>query len=227
MINFEYYLNSIVESNKDKTNVIDKEEIDVKKISEFSEKLKDVRLSVNKIDELWKKRIKLNKSLIEKQSPEYKKEIYHLIYRLNSLQILLKQKQSVNEYITVLSQYLKYLKVSIFRKDNETTKKIMEQFVTNKLNLTYLMTQVQEFNENINDYEKTYDKLMLKLNDVNMPLESKLSMVLSPKSPSFFNELKNSNKQQKYLIYHIGKNFINIINSSLSKKEISKIITKF
>ena len=222
-MNFEYYLKSIVNSTKDNESVDLGEPINLKKINEFSTQLKDVRISIANLEDIWKKRIKLNKQLIETQSPEYKKEIYQLIYKLNSTQILLKQKQAINEYIYVLSQYLKYLKIAIFKKDDDAVKHIADKFLTNKLNMTYLMSQASEFNENINEYEDTFNKLMSHLNKVNTPLESKISMVFSPKSPTYFKELRTNYKRQKYLMYHIGRNFINIINTSMSKREISRL----
>lgn len=226
MVNFEYYLESIVASTNDTEKIALDNPVSLKKIDEYSEQLKDLRVHVKNIEGLWKKRIRINKSLIEKQSPEYKKDIYHAIYNLNSQQILIRQKESVNEYIKVLSKYLKLLKVAIFKDDKESVQRIVGMFTTNKLNVSYLMTQVSEFKDNIQKYESSYNDLMSKLNQIHGPLESKISMVLSPKSPSYFKELYQSQKRQNFLIYHIGRNFINIVNNSYSKKEISKMISQ-
>lgn len=224
MVNFEYYLKSIIASSNDNEQIPLDKIISLKQINNYCEQLKDVRVNVKNIEGLWKKRLRLNKSLIEKQSPEYKKNIYNAIYQLNSQQILIKQKESINRYIRILSKYLTLLKSSIHKKDKESIAKIVKMFTTNQLNLSYLISQVDEFKDNIRSYESSYSDLLTHLNKLHGPLESKLSMVLSPKSPSYFKSLRQSQKRQKFLIYHIGRNFINIVNNSYSRKEISKII---
>jgi len=224
MIRLDSYLDSIISTTSSNKSVVLGEPISIQKIVEYSNKLTDIRLIVNRLDDIWKKRIKLNKKDIEVQSPEYKQEVFKLIYKLNSLQILLKQKQAINEYIVALSSYLKYLKVAIFRKDKETTNRIVHKFLSDKLNLTYLTSQIDEFKENLDEYEDAYNRLMIKLSEINTVLEFKLQNVFSPKYPKLFKDMHYSYKRQKYLVYHIGKTFVNKVNSSFSKKEIAQLM---
>jgi len=224
MVKLENYLDSIISTTSNNKSVVLGKPISVQKIVEYSNKLSDIRIMINRLDDIWKKRIKLNKKIIEKQSSEFRSQTFKLIYKLNSLQILLKQKQAINEYIIALSSYLKYLKVAIFRKDKETTNRIVHKFLSDNLNLTYLTSQIDEFKQNIDEYEDAYNQLMVKLSEINNVLEFKLQNVFSPKYPKIFKEMHYAYKRQKYLVYHIGKTFVNKVNSSFTKKEIAQLL---
>lgn len=136
-----------------------------------------------------------------------KKEFQSTLLELARHHSNLNTREQIHDNLSILSYYLPQLKVNLIRKDDEKLQRILTKFLKQDTSLNHTVSLIGNFHKELTAMENHYI-ILENLITENFPLEHSISIDSSHKK--YLNRLFDCHKTQKELIFHIGKEFVNL-----------------
>lgn len=148
-------------------------------------------------------------------SEDIKKELQAISLDMAALHSAIKEKDKINENLSVLAYYLPHLKIHLLRDDEKQLDQVLKKFLSNDTNIKKTVSMVQNFKTELSGIESAYNKASQIISSTK--LEHNI-LVNDCRHNLYIDKLYDAHTKQKELIYHIGKEFITL-SKKLQNKE--------
>jgi hypothetical protein len=135
---------------------------------------------------------------------------------------IIKDRQVINDNISVLAYYLPQLKASNLKNDEQLLKRLLERYLSKETSIRSTVNHIENFEKDLKELKLNYG-VVHDFISKNLPLENQVE--ITDKHEKYIENLMLLKKKQKELIYNIGQQFIDISKDlkKISKKSNKKI----
>jgi hypothetical protein len=147
--------------------------------------------------------LKVSKDHLDEKS--YEKLGSHVL-DLGKLHSKLKESQ-INDNLEILAHYLPQLKANLVRKDEKTTKRIMQRFMNSNTSNSMTISKIDTMKNDLDLMNHHYSHISSIVKD--LPLEHQV-LVNELRHSLFLDKLNNLHFTHRELMFHIGREFVNI-----------------
>ena len=143
-------------------------------------------------------------------SKEMKKQIQELILKAAQHHSELKEGTLITDNLSILAYYLPQLKINLIRRDDKTIGRLNKKYMKNNTSISKTIKMIEKFGDGLQNLNSVYDNIFSIVNN-DLPLESSVKMN-EIKHCLYIDKLYDCHKTHKEMVYHIGKEFVDISN---------------